>query len=169
MNHLQLCCVLATAQTRILGKADLPPTLVQLLSCWDCWSCRNEHYLQHYRLCLADILPFDVTIEEADCAQPRDHIPCTVHFLNDLLKFPYCSFSSKTQVFLAVLSISDKSGRGICTANSQELSLSRIFMAGREVVVSSWSSQASHLDLKAKFSMCHLNSILVIPPQSAYS
>lgn len=103
MSHLQLCCMLATAQTRILGKADLPPTLVQLVSCSHCLSCRNEDYLQHYRLCLADILPFDVAIEEAGwkCqhAQLQDCIPCTGHFLNHLLIFLYCSFSSKTQVF----------------------------------------------------------------------
>lgn len=80
MSHLQLCCVLATAQTRILGKADLPPALVQLGSCSDCLSCRNEHYLQCYRLCLADILPFDVAIEEAECVNvPNDRITFPVH------------------------------------------------------------------------------------------
>lgn len=73
MSHLQLCCMLATAQTRILGKADLPLTLVQLVSCSECLSCRKEHYLHCYGLCLADILPFDVVIEEAESVSVPNH------------------------------------------------------------------------------------------------
>lgn len=73
MSHLQLCCMLATAQTRILGKADLPPTLLQLISCSDSSSCRNEHYLHCHRLCLADILPFDVALEEAESVSVPNH------------------------------------------------------------------------------------------------